>query len=214
MIVRVQGHCANIFVGSELKQQKADIVDETDRTMQDGHYIDQVALDVDYVNYVRETVPKTIWSNDYLQELWEEKGKYLKAIRESQNEYGFDDIVSGAAHAYSTIYQKIVDGYGNGTRKVYVCDNPGNGERRLLSIDEEWEKLNKGFEELIKWDQMVAKSQRQSAENRKNIQNNKLDDLLLAHDVNQACEYIQDTYLEFRSCYLKEYEQTGGNVDI
>lgn len=74
--------------------------------MQDGHYIDQVALDVDYVNYVRETVPKTIWSNDYLQELWEEKGKYLKAIRESQNEYGFDDIVSGAAHAYSTIYQK------------------------------------------------------------------------------------------------------------
>ena len=85
----------------------------------------------------------------------------------------------------------------------------GNGERRLLSIDEEWEKLNKGFEELIKWDQMVAKSQRQSAENRKNIQNNKLDDLLLAHDVNQACEYIQDTYLEFRSCYLKEYEQTG-----
>ena len=60
MIVRVQGHCANIFVGSELKQQKADIVDETDRTMQDGHYIDQVALDVDYVNYVRETVPKTI----------------------------------------------------------------------------------------------------------------------------------------------------------
>ena len=97
---------------------------------------------------------------------------------------------------------------------MYVCDNPGNGERRLLSIDEEWEKLNKGFEELIKWDQMVAKSQRQSAENRKNIQNNKLDDLLLAHDVNQACEYIQDTYLEFRSCYLKEYEQTGGNVDI
>ena len=67
--MRVQGHCANIFVGSELKQQKADIVDETDRTMQDGHYIDQVALDVDYVNYVRETVPKTIWSNDYLQEL-------------------------------------------------------------------------------------------------------------------------------------------------
>lgn len=79
--MRVQGHCANIFVGSELKQQKADIVDETDRTMQDGHYIDQVALDVDYVNYVRETVPKTIWSNDYLQELWEEKGKYLKALK-------------------------------------------------------------------------------------------------------------------------------------
>lgn len=43
--------------------------------------------------------PKLFGQNDYLQELWEEKGKYLKAIRESQNEYGFDDIVSGAAHA-------------------------------------------------------------------------------------------------------------------
>ena len=67
------------------------------------------------------------------------------------------------------MYQKIVEGYRNGTREVYVCDNPESGKRRLLSMDEELEKLNKGFEELIKWDQMVAKSQKQTQKTGKNF---------------------------------------------
>ena len=58
-----------------------------------------------------------------------------------ENGYGFDDIGMGAAYAYSTMYQKIVEGYMNGTREVYVCDNPESGKRRLLSMDEELEKL-------------------------------------------------------------------------
>ena len=62
--------------------------------------------------------PKTTWSKDYLQELWDEETKYLKSIRESKNGYGFDDIGMGAAYAYSTMYQKIVEGYRNGTRAV------------------------------------------------------------------------------------------------
>ena len=65
--------------------------------------------------------------------------------------------------------KKIVEGYRNGTREVYVCDNSESGKRRLLSMDEELEKLNKGFEELIKWDKMVAKSQKQNAENKHEI---------------------------------------------
>ena len=40
---------------------------------------------------------------------------------------------------------------------MYVCDD-SEWKRRLLSMDEEW-KSNKGFDELIKWDKMVAKSQ-------------------------------------------------------
>ncbi len=125
-----------------------------------------------------------------------------------------DDIGMGAAYAYSTMYQKIVEGYRNGTREVYVCDNPESGKRRLLSMDEELEKLNKGFEELIKWDKMVAKSQKQNAENKQKFQNTKLDESFDAFDINQACDYIQDSYLEFRSLYLEQYERTGGNIDI
>ena len=139
--------------------------DEVDGENQENTYIhDSFALDAGYANYIRETVPKTVWSNDYLRELWDENAKYLKSIRESKNGYGFDDIGMGAAYTYSTMYQKIVEGYRNGTREVYVCDNSESGKRRLLSMDEELEKLNKGFDELIKWDKMVAKSQKQNAE--------------------------------------------------
>ena len=189
--------------------------DEVDGENQENTYIhDSFALDASYANYIRETVPKTVWSNDYLRELWDENAKYLKSIRESKNGYGFDDIGMGAAYAYSTMYQKIVEGYRNGTREVYVCDNPESGKRRLLSMDEELEKLNKGFEELIKWDKMVAKSQKQNAENKQKFQNTKLDESFDAFDINQAYDYIQDSYLEFRSLYLEQYERTGGNIDI
>ena len=161
--------------------------DEVDGENQENTYIhDSFALDASYANYIRETVPKTVWSNDYLRELWDENAKYLKSIRESKNGYGFDDIGMGAAYAYSTMYQKIVEGYRNGTREVYVCDNPESGKRRLLSMDEELEKLNKGFEELIKWDKMVAKSQKQNAENKQKFQNTKLDESFDAFDINQA----------------------------
>ena len=81
--------------------------DEVDGENQENTYIhDSFALDASYANYIRETVPKTVWSNDYLRELWDENAKYLKSIRESKNGYGFDDIGMGAAYAYSTMYQK------------------------------------------------------------------------------------------------------------
>ncbi len=214
-MIRVGERVADIHLGSELKQRKIEHSDEVDGENQENTYIrNRFALDADYANYIRETVPKTAWSNDYLQELWDEKTKYLKSVRESKNGYGFDDIGMGAAYAYSTMYQKIVEGYSNGTREVYVCNDSESGKRRLLTMDEELEKLNKGFEELIKWDQMVAKSHKQNAENKQKFQNIKLDESFNSFDINQACDYIQDSYLEFRSLYLEQYEKMGGNIDI
>lgn len=53
--------------------------DEVDGENQENTYIhDSFALDASYANYIRETVPKTVWSNDYLRELWDENAKYLK----------------------------------------------------------------------------------------------------------------------------------------
>lgn len=212
-MIRIGDSVADIHMGNELKRQKIGLSVEENWDKQESSYIHKFALDADYVNYVRETVPKTNWSNDYLQELWNEKSKYLKAVRESKNGYGFNDIGTGAAKAYSTMYKEIVEGYSNGTREVYVCDGSGSGKRRLLSMDEELEKLNKGFEELIKWDQMVANSQKQNVENRQKFQNMKVDELVDTYDTNQVCNYIRDSYLEFRSRYLEQYEKTGGNVD-
>ena len=50
--------------------------DEVDGENQENTYIhDSFALDAGYANYIRETVPKTVWSNDYLRELWNENAK-------------------------------------------------------------------------------------------------------------------------------------------
>lgn len=103
-MIKVGDSVAGIHMDSELKQQKIERSDEVAGWNQESVYIHRVAFEADYANYVRETVPKTIWSNDYLQELWDEKNKYLKGVRESNNGYGFDDIGTGAAYAYSTMY--------------------------------------------------------------------------------------------------------------
>ena len=84
-MIRVGERVADIHMGSELKQRKIGHSDEVDGGNQENTYIhDSFALDAGYANYIRETVPKTVWSNDYLRELWDENAKYLKSIRESK----------------------------------------------------------------------------------------------------------------------------------
>ena len=103
-MIRVGDSVAGIHMDSELKQRKIGHSDEVDGGNQENTYIhNSFALDAGYANYIRETVPKTVWSNDYLRELWDENAKYLKSIRESKNGYGFDDIGMGAAYAYSCL---------------------------------------------------------------------------------------------------------------
>lgn len=217
-MIRVGESNVDIYTGSDLNQRKIERTDEESSKTQKKDCFHQFDFDIEFVNYVKETVPKTTWVNNCLQELWEKQGYYLKTVRESQNEYGFDDVITGAAYAYSAIYEKIVEEYRNGTRTVYVCDNPESGERRKLTMDEELERLNSGFESLIEWDQMVAESRMRSAEMKwRELNGNRSSE---KYDENQVRDakpvrnYIKATFLEFRSHYQKEYETTGGNVDI
>lgn len=41
-----------------------------------------------------------------------------------------------------------------------------------------------------------------------------MDESFDTFDINQVCDYIQDSYLEFRSLYLEQYGKIGGNIDI
>ncbi len=66
-------------------------------------------------------------------------------------------MVEGVAVAYSSLYQEIVEGHRNGTRELYVLVDAKTAKWRPVTMEEELEKLEKGFEELIAWDQMVAK---------------------------------------------------------
>ncbi|MEI3571463.1 MAG: hypothetical protein V8Q25_13720 [Roseburia faecis] len=37
-------------------------------------------------------------------------------------QYGFEDIMSASLGAYASLYEKINEGYENGTREVWVAD--------------------------------------------------------------------------------------------
>ena len=63
--------------------------DEVDGENQENTYIhDSFALDAGYANYIRETVPKTVWSNDYpvsYTHLWKDKSRVTTlALQEMQ----------------------------------------------------------------------------------------------------------------------------------
>lgn len=212
-MVRIEEGPRRIYVGDALKQSQVCNLNKSEngkRQKQCVYESQFTSLDIDYINYIKETVPKTTWNKDYLSELWSRKGEFLKNLREKNGTYNFDDIVTGAANAYSSLYQEIIEGYDSGTQKVYVYDKE-SGERRLLSKDEELKKLNMGFEELIKWDQMVAKSRMETEKALKKARNIELDK---DYSVRDVTDYIQKSYLKYRQLYLSENGKNNGNFNI
>uniref|UniRef100_UPI004056E7B7 hypothetical protein n=1 Tax=Agathobacter sp. TaxID=2021311 RepID=UPI004056E7B7 len=162
-------------------------------------------VDMELIDYVREVAPNTILKDDslsYLRQLWEKKGRYLKTIREEKGSYGYNDIVNAAACAYDSLYQEIVKGHDSGERKLYVMDD-SNGKRHFMTKEEELEKLNRGYEELIKWEQMVAKSRMQMEAAKKRFGNDYLEEI---YSLEQVENYIEDSYNEFKSAYPKYQE--------
>ena len=129
----------------------------------------------------------------YYQELEREAGNYIHNVVQSQNYYEFDDIGMAASHAYFVLYQKIVEGYRDGTRELYVYDSTIGGQR-LLTL----EKLDQGYEELIEWDAGCAKSRYNVARLNETVHHMKLDDLYHTYDGDQVSGYIRKSYQEFR----------------
>lgn len=209
-MIRVEGNLTRIYTGDKLKQSQASSpIKSKDVNTQYGYGNLFTTLDIDYVNYLRETVPKTTWDRDYLSELWSRKGEFLNSVREKNGEYDFDDIVTGVANAYSSLYQEIIGGYNSGTRKLYVYDKE-SGERRLMSKDEELEKLNSGFDELIKWEQMVAKSRMETEKVLSKIRDT---EFKTDYSICEVTDYIQETYSKYRQLYLNENSKSP-NFDI
>lgn len=212
-MVKVGGDFVNAYVPGKFIQQKKERIEKNNQGISYSHQYD---FDIDFINYVKETVPQTVHEVSYFRDLCKKSANYLSAIRQSKNNCGFEDFIMADGNAYSDMYNNIVKGYRDGTRKRYVYDNSANGERRLLTVDEELEKLNKGFDELIAWNKAnarIAASPVYRTEKQKK-QQEKWNEVFDQYDENQVCDYIQDTYLEFRLQYQQEYEKRGENVDI
>ena len=103
-----------------------------------------------------------VWS----QELSMQRSKSLQEIREKGMQYGFEDIMSASLGAYASLYEKINEGYENGTREVWVADEKMG--KRKLSKEEEIDRLNNAYKREIEWQTMVMNS-RKETEKARNI---------------------------------------------
>lgn len=168
---------------------------------------EQAYKDFANVNYLREVCQKPRFSQNYFSELSQRCGSYLQDIRQSQGNYGFDDIVTGTASAYASMYQEIVEGHQDGTREILDSFDINTGLAHFATLEEEQEALDRGFHMLVEWNQMVAKSRLQCAINRETFHGDELDDVLTSFDINDACNYIQETYSETRTSFEHEYSE-------
>ena len=103
-----------------------------------------------------------VWS----QELSMQRSKSLQEIREKGMQYGFEDIMSASLGEYASLYEKINEGYENGTREVWVADEKMG--KRKLSKEEEIDRLNNAYKREIEWQTMVMNS-RKETEKARNI---------------------------------------------
>ena len=101
-----------------------------------------------------------------VQELSMQRSKSLQEIREKGMQYGFEDIMSASLGAYASLYEKINEGYENGTREVWVADEKMG--KRKLSKEEEIDRLNNAYKREIEWQTMVMNS-RKETEKARNI---------------------------------------------
>lgn len=97
-----------------------------------------------------------VWS----QQLRPHISNALRDIREKGGTYGFSDIMSTSLQAYAALYEEIEQGYAEGTREVWVADEK-NG-KRLLSREEELQRLANAYQREIEWDTMVMNSRKET----------------------------------------------------
>ncbi len=228
-MIRVGNRTMEVYMSSELNprnrgsvQRSADSSDKTVRKNQDTVQIhDLHAMDIDIDMFKRAydiSLKSTHCDMEhvytyYYQELQREVADYIGNVEHSQGYYGFEDSMASTMHAYSVLHQQIVEGHRNGTRELYVYDSTIGGQR-LLTLEEELEKLDQGYEALIEWDVGCAKGRYNPERFKERLNKKELDDLYDTYDVNQAGSYIRKSYQEFRSRYLAEYEKSGGKINI
>ncbi len=97
-----------------------------------------------------------VWS----QQLRPHISNELRSIREKGETYGFSDIMSASLQAYAVLYEEIEQGYAEGTREVWVAD--GKNGKRLLSREEEIQRLENAYQREIEWNTMVMNSRKET----------------------------------------------------
>lgn len=228
-MVRIGNRAINAYMSSELKPRSLrngqSSTDSSGKTVKENRDTVQIhdSRIRDNIDTVKRAYDISLKSTHcdmehvytyYCEELQREVADYIDNVYCSQGYYGFDDFMASTAHAYAALHQKIIQGYQDGTRELYVNDNKAADGIRLLTQEEELENLNRGYEDLIEWDAGCARGRYSVARLVEKGNHVKLDDVYYTYDGNQVSDYIRKSYRKFRSRYLAEYEKSGGEINI
>lgn len=84
----------------------------------------------------------------------------LRNIREKGGAYGFTDIMNASLQAYAALYEEIEQGYAEGNREIWVADEKEG--KRLLSKEEEQQRLANAYQREIEWNTMLMNSRKET----------------------------------------------------
>lgn len=151
-----------------------------------------------------ETFGNMVTRGDYRLEMQKRHKAYNKGVYTQGSKYDFATDVASVAYIYSSLYEEIVRGHEDGTRKRYQYDKE-IGQVRELSLEEELALLDSDYEDYIQNDVFAAITQMHTQETLKHYGKPYIPQ---RYSREQVSGYIQSAYREFRRRYV---EQSGQN---
>ncbi len=108
----------------------------------------------------------------------------------------------GSLYAYSELYQEIVNGHADGTRKRYQYDQDA-GKMREMTVEEELSLLNQDYEQLISMKMLAITSQMIAQENLKFYNQPHIAE---QYNRQQVTAYIADSGAAIRNHFVSQYD--------
>ncbi len=139
---------------------------------------------------------------DYLREMQAKKKEYEKGVYTQGSRHDFSTDVMGSLYAYSELYQEIVNGHADGTRKRYQYDRDA-GKMREMTVEEELSLLNQDYEQLISMKMLAITSQMIAQENLKFYNQPHIAE---QYNRQQVTAYIADSGAAIRNHFVSQYD--------
>ncbi|MDE7185541.1 MAG: hypothetical protein K2O40_14010 [Lachnospiraceae bacterium] len=142
------------------------------------------------------------------------RGDYLREMQNCQKEYARGVYTNGSSHdfltdftkntyAYAKVYQAIVNGHADGSRKRYQYDKE-LGKMREMTLEEELSLLDQDYKDLISLETFSMISQMYAQKTLKFYNKPYISE---QYDREQMKAYIEDSGAAIKNCFAGRYDK-------
>lgn len=140
---------------------------------------------------------------DYLCEMQNCQKEYAKGVYTQGCSRDFLTDITRNVYAYAKVYQDIVNGHADGSRKRYQYDRE-LGKMREMTMEEELSLLDQDYEQLASLETFAMISQMHAQETL-NYYNKPA--IPTQYDKDQIKAYIEDSSSAMKNCFLRKYDE-------